>query len=172
MPIQRPARLARRSPRARGRKSEKQKRANEQGSLCASKSRSQEALQGLSKCLCQWLARQRVQKARRKVSGSEGEEEWLKVAEAALAGGLRKNGLTLKLASHVEEKPAKNARGIPLAGLLSEFLLKHQKQLLSYPQKKKANSKKRRQVQKKLAISINAENLGKSHGPKASQKQA
>jgi hypothetical protein len=90
------------------------------------------------------------------------------VVGEALAGGLLKNGLTLKPANHAGGRPAKSAGATQPADLQSEFHPKLQKQPLSYLQKKRPNSRKKKQVQKELAINISAKSLGKRHGPQAS----
>lgn len=73
-----------------------------------------------------------------------------------LADGLPRNGLTLRLASLVEESQAKSAEAIQPAGHQSVFPPKHQKQLLSFLKKKGVNSSGKRQAQSESTINTSA----------------
>ena len=148
MPTQRPVKLARRK------RSEKQECPSQQSFVCSRKGRSQAQVQGLSECLRQWLARQRIQSSWRQVS--HGQVQWLSKSAVgvALAGGLPKNGLMSKQVSPAVASQAKNAGVTQPVDHPSVFLPKHQKPHQNFPRKRKESSSVKKQAQSVSAINI------------------
>lgn len=105
------------------------------------------------------MACPRIQKTWRQIPYFYGEGQWLKKREAALAGGLPRIGLILRLASLVAESQAKSAKAIQLADPPSGFQLKHRRPHQSFLKKKRKSLSGKRQAQRKLSTSISAKSV-------------